>query len=151
QIAQAGKDRALNEQEIEIASQRKIYLLHRDTAQKTEALEAQMESVALRRSGKPLESAIKRVEASLVEAKHGIQNQAEELARPFELSGKSLFDKGDVVGAQKQVEQAAKIYKDANDQIAALERQSAETVGDLRDEDARRQLEDKRAANSELL
>lgn len=145
QVLEASKERALKEREIEGQTQRDLFLFHRDTAQKIEALEAHMEEVALRRSGKPLESAMMKVQQSFIEAKHDIENQAEAMARPFEKSAKALTEKGNTQAAAKQAAEAAKIHQDANAQIVTLDRQRAQTIEELEFEEGRKRSEQAKA------
>jgi hypothetical protein len=140
-ILETSKNTAQREKEINAASQRELFLFHRDTAQKIEETDAHIEEQALRRNGRMLESAIKKAEMLQIITRHGIINQADELARPYEKSAKALRESGDLIGARENAAKAMRIRQDADAQLWASERNTFDGITTLRLEDDRQKKE----------
>lgn len=133
---------------LEASAQRELFVVQRDWAQRIESNEMQSQEVALRRRGQVLESAQMKQEAQFLEAKHAIENEADELARPYEKSAKEFaerFKKGgelaDQLESKKNADKAAGIRKAAADLLASYEKRKNETVASLQEDLGHKQEE----------
>lgn len=141
EIQQAASLRDQKVAKAEAAGERDRFLFHRDTAQKIDAMEDHMAAVALRRQGDQLGAAKKLNESHFKELKRDVENQADEMARPYEKSAKAFHEQNDPINERKELAKAAAIRKDAADQVAALETSKNQLVANLDAEDGRRQQE----------